>query len=155
MADISTTYSTEVSNNKNPPKIKKVCEIDTYVCLQQFDNFQIYSACNHRKRKLYKSADINLEKFVKSHQGNLFLAGLSHLKPLCTTSWSSSLSAFSNRIFWKLLRAPIAMLGFILATAILKLVWSRVLSVEDDVRYSLLIRYRLRIFQHILHQTVG
>ena len=63
-----------------------------------------------------------------------------------TASWSSSLSAFSNRIFWKLLRAPIAMLGFILVTAILKLVWSRVLSVEDDVRYSLLIRYNLRIF---------
>ena len=70
-------------------------------------------------------------------------------------SWSSSLSAFSNQIFWKLLRAPIAMLGFILTTAILKLVWSRVLSVEDDVRYSLLIRYCLRIFQRLSHQTVG
>jgi len=62
-------------------------------------------------------------------------------------SWSSSLSAFSNRIFWKLLRAPIAMLGFILVTAILKLVWSRVLSVEDDAHVLNLLKSKLTDYQ--------
>ena len=41
-------------------------------------------ACNHRKRKLRKSVEIDLQKFVKSHQVNLFLAVFGHLKPLCS-----------------------------------------------------------------------
>ena len=46
--------------------------------------FWTCSACNHWKRKWCKSAAIDLEKFVKSHQVNLFLAGFGHLKPLCS-----------------------------------------------------------------------
>ena len=64
---------------------KETCEIDwSHLCLQPFDKFQIYSACNHRKRKWCKSVEIDLQKFVKSHQVNLFLAGFGHLKPLCS-----------------------------------------------------------------------
>jgi hypothetical protein len=35
------------------------------------------------KRKLWESAETCLEKFVKSHQMNLFLVDFSNLEPLC------------------------------------------------------------------------
>ena len=66
---------------------KKICEIDwSHLCLQPCDKFQICSSCKHRKRKWCKSAEINLQKFVKSHQVNLFLAGFSNLEPPCIQS---------------------------------------------------------------------
>ena len=55
--------------------------------------FWICSACNQRKRKWCKSAAIDLEKFVKSHQVNLFLAGFSHLESLCVVVLSQALDA--------------------------------------------------------------
>ena len=62
----------------------KIREIDwLYLCLQRFDEFWIWSARYDRKRKLCESAETSLEKFVKSLQENLFLAGFSHMKPLC------------------------------------------------------------------------
>ena len=39
--------------------------------------------CKDRKQKLWESAETCLEKFVKSHQVNLFLVGFSDLEPLC------------------------------------------------------------------------
>ena len=51
------------------------------LCLQQFDKFLKCSACNHWKRKLCKSVEIGFGKILD--QVNLFLAGFSHLKPLC------------------------------------------------------------------------
>ena len=65
-------------NSKNPPKnqILKIREID-WSCffLQRFDKFWISSVCYDRKRKLCESAETCLEKHVKLHRVNLFLAG--------------------------------------------------------------------------------
>ena len=41
------------------------------------------SACNDRKRKSSEFAETCLEKFVKTDQVFLFLAGFRYLKPLC------------------------------------------------------------------------
>ena len=57
-------------NCKNPPKNKK--KSWNWLC----HTITATIKCNDRKR--CESA----EKFVKSHQGSLFLAGFSHLKPL-------------------------------------------------------------------------
>ena len=54
---------------------------ESHFCLKQFDKF--LKTGNGNYANLLKSI---LEKFVKAHQGNLFLAGFTHLKPLCTTS---------------------------------------------------------------------
>ena len=56
------------------------------------NSFDKSSICNHRKRKLCKSAESRLKKFVKSQQVNLFLAGLSHLKPLCAGHCAAQVS---------------------------------------------------------------
>ena len=57
-------------------KIQKIRENDgSYLFLQQFNKFQIWSKSNDRKWKLREFYETWLEKFVKSHQVNLFLAG--------------------------------------------------------------------------------
>ena len=56
----------------------------TYACNNLID-FK-YSICNYRKRKSCKSAEIDFEKLVKSHQVNLFLARFSHLESLCDSA---------------------------------------------------------------------
>ena len=62
-------------------EIKKIRENDgSYLYLQRFDKFLL---CNDRKRKLFEYAGICMEKLVKSLWMNLFLAGFSHLEPLC------------------------------------------------------------------------
>ena len=62
----------------------KIREIDgSYLCLQRFDKFWIWCARNDWKRKLFEYAETCMKKFVKSHQVRIFLAGFSHLKPLC------------------------------------------------------------------------
>ena len=68
---------------------------------------------------------------------------------------------FSNRLSYFLLRAPIAFLGYILTTAILKVVWSRLLSVQDDVRtpfkfihdFSLINMTYLHIYLYIIKKS--
>ena len=68
----------------------KVREIDgSYLCLQQFDKCSIWSIRNDRKRKLfeYSQTQTCMKKIVKAFQVNLFLAGCSHLKPMCVVIW--------------------------------------------------------------------
>ena len=60
---------------KKPPKtrFKKIREInESYLCLQRFDKFWMWSAGN-RKRKLCEFAETSMEKLVKSQRVNLFL----------------------------------------------------------------------------------
>jgi len=57
---------------------------------------------------------------------------------------TSPSAPFSNRIFW---RAPIAMLGFLMLTALLKLVWSKVLSSQDDAHVLNLLKSKLSDYQ--------
>ena len=61
------------------------CLGQTYACnnLTSFWNAAHAITGNGNYANLLKSI---LEKFVKAHQVNLFLAGFSHLKPLCATS---------------------------------------------------------------------
>ena len=73
----------------------KIREIDgSYLYLQQFDKFWIWSAQNDRKWKLFEYTETCMKAFVKSLHLNLFFAGFSHLKPTClatarhTTVWS-------------------------------------------------------------------
>ena len=76
---------TEVPNNKNPPKITWfffVTLTGHSYAWNNLINFK-YSICNYRKRKLCKSTEIDFEKFVKSHQVNLFWVRFSHLESLC------------------------------------------------------------------------
>ena len=47
----------------------------SYSCLQQFDKFLKCSACNHRKQKLCKSAEIDFEKIRESTSGELIFGG--------------------------------------------------------------------------------
>ena len=71
-------YYTVILNSKNPPKMrfKKFLKLTgLYLCLQQIDKCWIWRAYNDRKRKSSEFSETCLEKFVKSHQVNLFLAG--------------------------------------------------------------------------------
>ena len=44
---------------------------------------------NDRKRKSVDFAETFLEKFVKSRQMNLFLAGFNHSEPQCANRWET------------------------------------------------------------------
>ena len=73
-----TTYSvTQLDRiEKNRQKLSKIWEIDrSYSCLQQFDKFWIWIACNGNYVNLLKN-------ICKSIQANLFSADFSHSKPL-------------------------------------------------------------------------
>ena len=51
-------------------------EIDwSYLWLQQFDEFWIFSARNDQKRKLCEFSETYMKKFVKSLQFNLIFGG--------------------------------------------------------------------------------
>ena len=87
----------------------KIREIDgSYLCMQWFDKFWIWSARNDRKWKLFEDAETCMKKTVKSHQVNLFLACFSHLKPMWLTGLQThgavcKLSfSISNNIWWQL-----------------------------------------------------
>ena len=45
------------------------------LCLQQFDKFLKCSACNHQKRKLYQSAEIDFGRIYESTSGELIFGG--------------------------------------------------------------------------------
>ena len=61
----------------------KIREIDgSYLCLQGFDKFWMWSARNDRKQKLFEYAETFMKQFVKSHQVKLFWVGFSYLKPM-------------------------------------------------------------------------
>ena len=65
----------------------KIREIEwLYCCQQQFDKFLIWGTFNHKKRKLCKSAENCLKKFMKPQQVNLFVADFNHLEPLSATA---------------------------------------------------------------------
>ena len=70
-------------NSKNPPKIAiyKFREI-----IGKFDltNFEYQVSAMTRNRNHVNLFKLDWEKFVKSHQVNLSLAGFSHLGPLCS-----------------------------------------------------------------------
>ena len=70
-------------NDKTRPKIREINW--SSLCLQQFDKFWIWSACNDRKRKLCESTETCFEKFVKSLQAKLFLVGA--ILKLCAALW--------------------------------------------------------------------
>ena len=57
---------------KNPPKKIRSVKLTEHAC---HCNDLISSACNERKRISSKFAETCLEKFVKSNQFSLFLAG--------------------------------------------------------------------------------
>ena len=93
-------------------EIFKNREIDwLYLCLQRFNKFWISSPGNDRKRKLYESAETCKEKFVKSHQGNLFLVGFSHLEPLCHTPKACSLWSHGTGAQWAPVRRTVGAQG--------------------------------------------
>ena len=85
------------SNSKFPTKMrfKKFVKMTDHTCsCNDLTNFW-YETRNDRKRKLFEYAGIWMEKLVKSLWVNLFLAGFSHLEPLCdATTKSSSWSEF-------------------------------------------------------------
>ena len=71
--------------SENTPKIRlKNCETNgSFLCLQRFDKFWIWSGSNDRKRKLCDISGTCKEKLVKSFWVNLISADFSLLKPLC------------------------------------------------------------------------
>ena len=56
---------------QNPPKIREINW--SYLCLQQFDKFWIWSACNDRKRKLCESIETFLKNLWNHFRRNYFL----------------------------------------------------------------------------------
>ena len=65
------------AKSQKPAKneIQKIREIDeSYLCLQRFDKFWMWSAGN-RKRKLCEFAETSMEKLVKSPWANLCFGG--------------------------------------------------------------------------------
>ena len=76
---------------KNPPNIRVKNSWNWLIILMPATVWQILSmkwACNERKRKLCESSETWLEKFVRSHQVNLFSVGFSHLEPMCARRWA-------------------------------------------------------------------
>ena len=68
----------------------------TYTC-NNLANFQICSACNHRKRKLCTNLQESIwKKFVKSHQAIYFCRVFSHLEPLCG---SGNINTGKSKVF--------------------------------------------------------
>ena len=53
------------------------------------ENVEYEAESNDRKRKSSDFAETCLEKFVKSRQVNLFLAGFSHIEPQCANRWET------------------------------------------------------------------
>ena len=83
------------------------------MCSQWSDKFWMWSACNREKRKSTEFSKTSLEKFVKSNRVNLFLAGFSHLDPLCALTetalqqqWLKMLCFGSNYPRLNLLKKP-------------------------------------------------
>ena len=73
------------SNSKFPPKMrfKKFVKMTDHTCsCNDLTNFW-YETRNERKWKLFEYAGLWFEKLMKSLWVNLFLAGFSHLEPLC------------------------------------------------------------------------
>ena len=70
---------TETRQKLDEKKFVKLAR--SYLCLQRFDKFWIWSACIDRKRKKYESAENCLKCSVKPHLANLFSVGFSDLKP--------------------------------------------------------------------------
>ena len=58
----------------------------TYACNNLTSFAYVAYAITGNGNYICKSAEIDLKKFVKSLQVNLFLAGFSHLKPLCSSA---------------------------------------------------------------------
>ena len=86
---------------------------EQYMCSQWSDKFWMWSACNREKRKSTEFSKTSLEKFVKSNRVNLFLAGFSHLDPLCALTetalqqqWLKMLCFGSNYPRLNLLKKP-------------------------------------------------
>ena len=78
----------------------KIREIDgSFLCLQQFDKFWIWSARNKRKRKLFEYKETCMKKFVKLLQVNLFLADFSSLKGAQTGRYSGAFVWTLNLFF--------------------------------------------------------
>jgi hypothetical protein len=87
---IAKTTTPRFQMTKTRQKLDKtICEI-VWVKLMLATTWQFLKciACIHRKRKLCKSAEIDFGKIRQIKQVNLFLAGFSHLKPLCISSGS-------------------------------------------------------------------
>ena len=67
----------------------KTREIDrSYLCLQQFDKFWMWSGNDHRKRKLLKLAEIRLGKFREITSDIFFVADFAHLDLLCISRFT-------------------------------------------------------------------
>jgi len=80
----SSTSQLQSANDKTRQKFVKLID-PTYLCLQQFDKFWIWSAYNDRKRKLCESLETCFEKFVKSLQAKSILVGA--ILKLCAALW--------------------------------------------------------------------
>ena len=94
-------------NVKNPPKtrFKKFVKLNSYTyAYNSLTNVEHKTHPGNGNRP--KFAVICLEILVKSHQENLFWAGISHLKPLCSMSaqadgkhWGQFIYGFAFEIF--------------------------------------------------------
>ena len=93
--------NTEVSNDKNPPKIKlkKLVKLTGYtygyIILTHFENKALAMTGNGNQVNLLK---LDLKNLWNHCIGNFFLAGFSHLKPLCGGNSDSADELYRN--FW-------------------------------------------------------
>ena len=80
---------------KKPAKVKveKFVKLTDHTCacndLTSFE-YEVHGMTGNRKS--FEYAETCMKKFVKSLQVNLFLAGFSRVKPMCSTAVGSSLT---------------------------------------------------------------
>ena len=81
--DGTDVWPTVVPKVKKPPKMrfKKFVKLTGYTYAR--NSLTNWCARNDRERKSSEFTKTCLEKFVKSHHVNLFLAGFSYLEPTC------------------------------------------------------------------------
>ena len=103
------SYQTHSWTKRQKPAknvIEKIREIQwSYLCLQRFDKFWIWSKYNLRKWKLCEFTETCREKFVKSSWANLFLTSFGLLEPLWDTTQrnNSSMDKKTSRYYYYLL----------------------------------------------------